>query len=199
MRKTTIFGYNMQKQASRRWLVVVVYAILAGAMVVGWFLDRLHVSAYYIYFAALFANYKILGGYGAEGLVKPFTGKGPRNQPMPSDLTELQLYAAGNLASGFSDEYRNDERELQRRDRVHYQAYQWIAGLLAIIWFLANWELHPPRFVPVAMLPIVLYLVVLPAILVAITLPQAILLWTEPDMEVEPMLESQEAPVHAGR
>jgi hypothetical protein len=182
MRKTTVLGYNMERQTSRRRLVVAVYAILIVLIAIGWFVDRLKVSGYYLYFAALFLNWRVLGGYGTEGLVKPFTGKGPSNQPMPSDLTELQLYAAGNLVSGFPNEYRNDERELQRRDRVHYQADQWICGLLAIIWFFSNWELHPPHFVPAGLLPILLTLFVLPAILLAITLPQAILLWTEPDI-----------------
>lgn len=186
MRKTTVLGINMEQQANRRRLVITVYAILAALIAAGWFLDRLKVSGYYIYFAALFANYKILGGYGAEGLVKPFTGKGPRNQPMPSNLTELQLFAAGNLTAGFPDDYRNDERDLQRRDRVHYQAYQWICGLLAILWLLSTWEVHPPHFVPAGLLPILMYLLVLPAILLAITLPQAMLLWTEPDFIAEP-------------
>ncbi|MGC2617724.1 MAG: hypothetical protein WA414_01720 [Acidobacteriaceae bacterium] len=191
MRKTTVFGYSMQTRSARRRLVVALYASLALALIGGFFLDRLHVSGYYIYFAALFINWKILGGYGQDGLVKPFTGKGRRNQPMPSNLTELQLYAAGNLTSGFPDEYRNDERELQRRDRVHYQAYQWIAGLLAILWLLANWEMHPPHFIPAGLVALLLYLVVFPAILLAITLPQAILLWTEPDMgpDIDPERE----------
>jgi hypothetical protein len=61
MRKTTVFGYSMQTRSARRRLVVALYASLALALIGGFFLDRLHVSGYYIYFAALFINWKILG------------------------------------------------------------------------------------------------------------------------------------------
>ncbi|MGB6134924.1 MAG: hypothetical protein WBG54_24320 [Acidobacteriaceae bacterium] len=183
MRKTTVFGYNMEKQASRRRLVAVVYAVLALSMAGCWFIDRLHVSSFYLYFFVLFfVNQKIFGGYGVQGLVKPFTGKGPRNAPMPSNLVELQLRLTGALPTPDPNPYRNDERELMRRDRAHYQAYQGIAVLLAFMWFLASWDLHPPRFIPPGLLPILLYCIALPAVLLAITLPQAIILWTEPDL-----------------
>jgi hypothetical protein len=193
MRSTTVLGFNMQGQQSRRRLVIAVYALLAAAMVAGWFLDRFRATgSIYVYFVALFINWKIFGGYGTAGLVKPFTGKGPRNQPMPSDLVELALYSTGSLPSTLAPEYRNDEREVARRDRVHYQAYQVIAILLCPIWFIAHWELHPRRFVPAGLLPILLYCIALPAILLAVTLPQAIILWTEPDSIAE--LDAETAP-----
>lgn len=75
---------------------------------------------------------------------------------------------------------------MQLRNRVHYQAYQWICTLLAIVWIIAMWENHRPHYITAAVLPVLLYLVVLPMILLAVTLPQAIILWTEPDMEAEP-------------
>jgi hypothetical protein len=124
MRRTTILGYNTQKQSARRGLVVAVYALLALLLGGGWFLDHLQTTGVYIYFAAYFISCFLLGGYGPSGLIKPFTGKGPRTQPMPSSLIELELYAAGNLARTSDDESRDDERELQSRDRGHYQAYQ---------------------------------------------------------------------------
>jgi hypothetical protein len=148
-------------------------------------LDRLHETGIFVYFAAMAVNLRIFGGYGTAGLIKPFTGKGPRNGPMPSNLIELELRAAGNLPAPDRSEYRNDERELERRDRVHYQAYQWMVGLLGCIWLLSTWQMHPPRFVRPDLLPILLYALVLPAMVLAVTLPQAILLWTEPDMEPE--------------
>jgi hypothetical protein len=194
MRRTTVFGYNMQKQIARRRLIVAVYALLALLLVAGWFLDHLHVSGFYIYFAGYFLSYFVLGGYGPRGLIKPFHGRGPRTQPMPSNLVELELRYYGNLPAADPDEYRNDERELQRRDRVHYQAYQAICVLLAGIWLLATWTLHPPRFMPAGLLPVLLYFIVLPAILLAITLPQAILLWTEPDLATE--TEDDSASLH---
>jgi hypothetical protein len=192
MRRTTILGFNMDRQSVRRRLVVAVYALLALLVASGWVLDHLRSTAAYIFWAAFFINYFVLGGYGPEGLVRPFTGTGFRHRPIPSSLVELELYAAGNLEKTPSD-YRNDERELQRRDRVHYQAYQALCVLLAGIWLIAVWTLHPPRFIPAGLLPFLLYLIVFPATLLAITLPQAIILWTEPDLIPDPGDEPQTA------
>lgn len=187
MDRTAVLGFNMERQSARRRLVVIVYGLLGLSLAGCWFIDRLHVSAFYLYLVVvLFVNQRILGGYGARGLLKPFHGKGPRNQPMPSNLMELELYRYGNLDRGSDEDYRNDERELARRDRVHYQAYQGICALLALMWLLASWGLHPPRFLPAGLLPVALYCVAMPAVLLAITLPQAILLWTEPDFEAQP-------------
>jgi hypothetical protein len=186
MRRTTILGYNMQTQSARRGLVISVYALLTALVVGAWLLDHLQTTSVYIYFAAFFINYFVFGGYGPSGLIKPFTGKAPRNQPIPSSLIELELRMAGARVEPDPDDYRNDERDLARRDRVHYQAYQAVTLLFCPIWLFSMWEIHPPRFIPAALLPILLYLVVLPAILLAITLPQAILLWTEPDLVPDP-------------
>jgi len=199
MRRTTVFGYNMARQSARRRLVIAVYAFLVVLLVAGWLLDHLRTTGYYIYFAGYLISYLVLGGYGSSGLIKPFTGKPPRTQPMPKSLIELELRYSGALGSPDPEEYRNDERELARRDRVHYQAYQGIIVLLAVIWFIAMWEQHPPRFLPAGLLPILLYLVVLPAILLAITLPQAILLWTEPDLDSDPQEENAPAALHSTR
>ena len=182
MRNKAIFGFSMEKQSSRRRLVVAAYALLGSMVVAGWFLDRLNDTGVYVYLVAFAINYSIFGGYGPSGLIKPFSGAPNRNRTIPSSLVELQLAVAGYRPASDAG-YRNDERELQRRDRVHYQAYQAICALLAAVWIIAMWEVHPPRFIPPHLLPILLYPVVLPIILLAITLPQAILLWTEPDLE----------------
>ncbi len=197
MRRTTVFGYNMERQSARRRLVVAVYAFLFLLLIAGWLLDHLRTTGYYVYFAGYLVSYLVLGGYGSSGLIKPFTGKPPRTQPLPSSLIELELRYSGALGHPDPEEYRNDERELARRDRVHYQAYQGIIVLLAVIWLIATWEQHPPHFLPAGLLPILLYLIVLPAILLAITLPQAILLWTEPDLDPDPAPEEAAATIHS--
>lgn len=199
MRRTTVLGFNMERQAARRRLVVSAYALLALLVLAGWLLDRFHTTGVYVYFTAYIISYFVFGGYGPSGLIKPFNGKGPRVQPMPSSLVELQLRVTGALENPGPDEYRNDERELARRDRVHYQAYQGICVLLALIWFLAMWELHPPHFIPAGLLPVLLYLLALPGVLLAITLPQAILLWTEPDVESGATDPIQPVPMHTLR
>lgn len=185
MRRTTVFGFNMETQTARRRLVLAVYAVLVTLVVAGWFLDHLRTTGIYVYFAAIFINYVAFGGYSSGGLIKPFSGKGPRNAPMPASLIELELRLAGASLDRDPSEYRNDERELARRDRVHYQAYQAVILLLCPIWLIAIWENHPPHFVPAGLLPVLLYLIALPAILIAITLPQAIILWTEPDLATD--------------
>ena len=85
------------------------------------------------------------------------------------------------------NEYRSDERELRQRDRAHYQAYQALTFSLAGMWLLAIWKLHAPRLLSWLSVSadVLLYGLVLAVIVVSLTLPQAILLWTEPDMEAE--------------
>ncbi len=194
MRRTTVFGLNMASQTARRRLVVAAYTVLVLLILAGWLLDRLRTTGIYIYFAAWLISYFVLGGYGPSGLIKPFNGRAPRARPVPSSLVELQLRATGVLENLNPEEYHNDERELERRDRVHYQAYQGMCVLLALIWVLAMWELHPPHLLPTGLVPILLNLVALPSVLLAVTLPQAILLWTDPDLEPEPEDFFQAAP-----
>lgn len=182
MRRTTVLGLNMERRSSRRRLVVTVYAFLLACIAAGWFADRLHTSGMLIFWAAWYISLFILGGYGPRGLIKPFTGKGPRNLPMPSNLVELQLRAAGALDSSDESQYRNDERETQRRDYVHYRAYQGLMLLVAAIWLLASWAIHPPSFVSPRLMLVLVNFLALPAVILGFTLPQAILLWTEPDL-----------------
>ncbi len=186
MRRTTVLGLNMERRSSRRRLVVAVYLFLAACIAAGWFADRLHVSGMLVFWAAWYSSLFILGGYGARGLIKPFTGKGPRDLPMPSNLVELQLRVTGALDRPDGSEYRNDEREIQRRDSVHYQAYQGLMLLVAAIWLLASWAIHPPSFVSARLMLVLVNFLALPAVVLGFTLPQAILLWTEPDLAPDP-------------
>lgn len=182
MRKTKVFGLSMETRSARRRLVVVVYALLAALLAGGWFLDQFHVTGPYLYYAAWFIGYFVFGGVGPRGLIKPFTGKGPRNQPMPSNLMELHLAATGALPRPEPSEYRNDERELHLRDRAHYRAYGVLFTVFAPIWLIALWT---PRLISPALALHLVLLLATAGFLMAITLPQAIILWTEPDMVAE--------------
>lgn len=184
MRNKKIFGLSMDQRSHRRRLVIAAYTILAILLAAGWMLDRFRTTGFYIYLAAFLMNYFVFGGYGPYGLVRPFTGTAPR-QPIPRSLVEVRLNLAGIRPAPETADSRNDERELRIRDRVHYQAYQWICALLAVVWLVAMSENGRSGFIPAALLPVLLYLIVLPGILLAVTLPQAIILWTEPDMEDE--------------
>lgn len=173
---------DMAPQAHRKALVVMIYAGLAALMAAFWFLDRWHLTGVYMIFATIAVNRLLLGGYNSGGLIKPFSGKAPRQatQPPPYLMLALRVY----VPEPDDSEFRNDERELQQRDRAHYRAYQWLAGSLAVLWMLADAKAYAPRLL--AWLPVnadlLLYALVLAAVVVSQTLPQAMLLWNEPDM-----------------
>jgi hypothetical protein len=173
---------DMAPRANRQIMVVLIYAGLACLMAGFWMLDRWRVTGVYMIFATILINRLLLGGYNFGGLIKPFKGKAPRVLFLapPFLVLGLRLYKPEPEES----DYRNDERELQQRDHAHYQAYQALAILLVIVWFICNLKLGMPRlmsFIPVAA-DTLLYGLTLAAIMVSQTLPQAILLWSEPDM-----------------
>ena len=173
---------DMAPQSHRRTLVVLIYAGLTAALAGLWFVDRWRVTGVYMIFATILVNRTVLGGYNFGGLIKPFSGKAPRRayDPPPFLALGLRVYRPEPDES----EYRNDERELQQRDRAHYNAYQGLAMGLVAIWMLADSGAYAPRLVK--WLPggpaIYLYGLVLGLVVVSQTLPQAILLWTEPDL-----------------
>jgi hypothetical protein len=83
---------------------------------------------------------------------------------------------------------RGDERELHRRDHAHFVAYRFLAnGFVAVLFALYFRGPNPiTPLLPRAMQSLVMQLpsIVLWATgILYFTLPQAILLWTEPDME----------------
>jgi len=174
---------DMAPRVHRRTLVVLIYATLAVLMAALFALDRWRTTGYYLVFATFLINRVFLGGYNFGGLVKPFNGKPPQRSdaPQPFLMLALRVYPQEPVRN----EYCSDERELQQRDRAHYTAYQAMAVVLAVLWLLSGWNNFAPRLL--AWLPVspalLVYGVVLAAIVVALTLPQAILLWTEPDME----------------
>lgn len=174
---------DMAPRINRRTLVVLIHAGLAALMGGLWMLDGWHVTGVCLWVATVLVNRLFLGGYGFGGLIKPFSGQRRSEAPPPFLLLALRVYQLPPDAN----EYRNDERETRQRDHAHYQAYQAITVALAAVWLLANWKLNAKRmlaWVPISA-DVMLYGLVLAAIVVAITLPQAILLWTEPDMEQE--------------
>jgi hypothetical protein len=132
-------------------------------------------------FATIIINRLLLGGYNWGGLVKPFNGRAPLYAGAPP-LLMLKLMIYGPRFD--NSDYRNDEREMQQRDRAHYWAYQAIYVALCLLWLLAwdntdkaKWLGWDPVIYNMA-----IYGVALAAIVIAVTLPQALLLWTEPDM-----------------
>jgi hypothetical protein len=84
---------------------------------------------------------------------------------------------------------RGDEREMHRRDHAVFKAYYslsyWLIGVL-----IAGYFKGPNPVTPLLPLALRSFLMQLPSMLLIaigilyITLPQAILLWTEPDMDL---------------
>ncbi|MGA8740899.1 MAG: hypothetical protein WB561_06910 [Terracidiphilus sp.] len=177
---------DMAARVRRRALVVSIYAGLALLMASLWSVDRWHTSGVYMIFATIFVNRLFLGGYNFGGLIKPFNGKAPRRsayRETPFLMLALRVYQPTPEES----EYRSDEREVHQRDRAHYQAYKVLTIGLTVLWLVADWKMKVPRLLMWMHVSAdgLLYGLVLMAIVAALTLPQAILLWTEPDMEEE--------------
>jgi hypothetical protein len=182
-----VFGFPMQQQRNRRMLVVLTYAALVSLWFGMWKLAGIYTAGTWVYLAAvLFVNGFIFGGYGFKGLLKPFVNRPPRGESAQTMLLKLELERRTGLSFDAS-EWKNDERELRRRDHAHYQAYQAMMIPLALLWLIVTLQLNLSHWHWLSQntLSILLYSIVLPTIVVLMTLPQAILLWTEPDISSE--------------
>lgn len=176
----------MSRRARRRRLVAAVYAALAACIGVTWYFTHWRGTGAYVYFAALLACRLFFGGYYRGGLVKPFQYRKPRNADIPPPFFALKLRIYQPV---FDDDdehaFRNDERELHQRDYAHYLAYQAIGVVIAAEAFLVPLRMIVRRLQHWrGMTPEELYYgFALVALTLFMTLPQAILLWTEPDMD----------------
>lgn len=184
-----VLGLAIDTQGRRRGLVVASYGFLLAVMTLAWIVSR-SVSSVTVWtvYATIAVNALALGGYSTftrHGLVKPFANKPPREQTLQNELLGLKLEELTHLQimrRTDEDSWKNDERELARRDAVHYRAYQVLVLAMAVIMLIAEWSLHRPAWLSAAILPVLLYAIALPSVLMAVTLPQAIVLWTEPDL-----------------
>jgi FtsH-binding integral membrane protein len=178
---------DMALRTRRRALVVLIYAAIAAVMISMWFVDQWRATGTYIFWAAMLACRLFLGGYYSAGLVKPFTGKGPRQYDAPPPLLLLKLRLYQPVLDDPDRRFRNDERELKQRDRSHYQAYQAVGMGVVIAWFAAYMGMLKPAWLTwIPMTPFQLfYALMLVTLMLFLTLPQCILLWTEPDLEPE--------------
>lgn len=178
---------SMASQARRRILVVAIYAAFTLLMAVLWFTTQWRGTGAYLIWAAMLACRLFLGGYYAGGLVKPFNGKAPKQYQMPNSLLALKLRIYQPIPEDDQAAYRNDERELHQRDHAHYLAFQAVGVAVCVPMLMASMRLIRPSLMGwIPMQPDAMYYgLTLVAIILFLTLPQAILLWTEPDMEPE--------------
>jgi hypothetical protein len=152
---------RFESRARRRWFVALIYAVLLVYAVLAAFnLTQLSLNR------KVTATEWIVVGCGILFVA----------------LWIVFTWLAGDMRA------RGDEREMHRRDHAHYRAY-YAVGYGVIAALFAGYFADPNPITP--LLPLILrtFLIKLPQILlmatiwVYITLPQAILLWTEPDME----------------
>jgi len=178
-----LFGIPMQHRSARRKLVVLTY--LGLVIVCGFTLWAAHSQPsvyYWVLYAAFVVASFVFGGYGRYGLVKPFANKPPRPEPPMVDLVKLHLQPEALFAADTST-WKNDERELSRRDLAHYRAYQPLTLVPMVLLLLSSWALRPPHWASAAILLQLIFAVSMFGTVLVVTLPSAIILWTEPDME----------------
>jgi hypothetical protein len=178
---------DMAPRVRRRWLVVLIYASLAALMAGFWFLDHWRESLLYLYMAAMVVNSVFLGGTAFGGLIRPFKNKPRSPYAFKSPLLQNLRWGFYPVPDPDEYDYRNDERELRQRDRAHYQAYRVLIVGLALLWAASIGVISkpaPPVWAPMHA-QLLLYGFVVALLVVSLTLPQAILLWSEPDMEEE--------------
>ena len=153
---------RFESRARRRWFVALVYTVLA------------------VFFLAvlLLNKEEAAGAWVRVGCGILFVG-----------LFIVFTWIGGDMRR------RGDEREMRRRDHAHFMAYRAFAYLLAgcvLIALFAGYFGGPNLIMTLAPLALRGFLMQLPNVLVLApfllyaTLPQAILLWTEPDMDVNP-------------
>lgn len=157
--KMSFLGIDMGRRGNRRWLVAVTYLGLLFL----WAAVRTQMPGHgdqsaftaVLLATSLFVNGLIFGGYGRWGLINPFNTRTPFGSPA---------------------RWRNDERDLRRRDRVHYYAYRVVVAVLLLGYVLGSAPFQHPEMGRA---------LIEGGVVLGLTLPQALLLWMEPDVELE--------------
>lgn len=177
---------NLASRLRRRLFVALFYAIAAAIIYVDWHFRAtsstatIHVIMFWV-LAGPFLGGSFYFSAFVVGPVQPFEGNKWLRSPW-----------RGWLNGRDPKDLRSDERDLTRRDRAHYAAYDVLA--LLVLAALAGY--NRPFYHTISMATqqrITLALLEAGSIL-AFTLPAAILLWTEPDLVPDPAPESGNHP-----
>jgi hypothetical protein len=152
---------RFESRARRRWFVALFYAVLA-----------------------IFDLIELFNSTGFSVSAKTVTSTWISIGCMILFVVLFMVFTgiAGDMRS------RGDEREMHRRDHAHFRAYYFPIYVLIAALF-AGYFKSPNPITPLIAPTLRAFLAQLPnflmmsAFLLYITLPQAILLWTEPDME----------------
>jgi hypothetical protein len=145
---------HFESRARRRWFVAFFYSVLAVYVLAGFSVSAKNATSTWVSVACMIL-------FVALCLV--FT------------------WIAGNMRA------HGDEREMYRRDHAHFRAYRFflfvVMGALFFAPFRESNPLAPPMPLVLRGVLVQPNFVAMSAFLLYLTLPQAILLWTEPDME----------------
>jgi hypothetical protein len=147
---------RFESRARRRWFVALFYAVLAACDFAGFSAEAKNTAAAWIVSVCLIL---------ITGLAIVFS------------------WIAGDVRA------RGDEREMHRRDHAHFRAY-YIPGYGLVAALFAGYFSNPNPITPHLPIALKAFLLQLPHVLLVATvilyvsLPQAVLLWTEPDMEI---------------
>jgi hypothetical protein len=176
---------SMAQRSRRRTLIVFIYSFLAALVIAVGASARMNEMAAYVIWVAIFACRLFLGGYAAGGLVKPFNKKSQERSESAPSLLALKLRVYQPIP-GVGLENCNDERELYQRDRAHFWAYQILGVSILVPWITLSLLARPKLgLLSHAVANQITSGMLLASLALFLTLPQAILLWTEPDMEPE--------------
>jgi hypothetical protein len=158
-----IFGVSLNSRRNRRWVAVLLYVPLGVPFVLislkhGGFWES-EQEFWFLFFPVLVVDALIFGNF-------LFWGK-----------------RRGGLLKPFAQdpERPNDERELSARDAAHYRALRALRLLILVPVFLPAFVARQPTERLFVMRMSIWGLWV-----IAMSLPQAVLLWTEPDIDSEP-------------
>lgn len=180
--RLSVFGMSMERRSSRRQLIVSIYIVLSLIWVTCTVLEwkRADVWPWAIYVTLALCMF-VLGGQGRYGLVKSFTNKPPRQEPPVVQAIRLNMRPETLLAG--DESWRNDERELQERDRAHYMSYPVLAILFTALLLLSDFSLHGSHWLSPQAARLAGFSVALAGSMLALTLPSALILWREPDLD----------------
>jgi len=183
--RLTVFGFRLdvRSRLRRRVLVIVVYLALAAMLSASlrWAPWTLGNVGFFLVIALV--NWMVFGGLTTRGLVPPFS---PDIRPLwvkDDQPPESRIDRWFWRRSPARKDLQTDERDDRRRDRAHYLAYRFVTWLTMVVWFLFVTVHAGPVFGTKGLPFDFALLVALAVAMLAQTLPQAILLWTEPDME----------------
>lgn len=175
-----LFGIPLTRRRTRRWLVLGVWTLIflligVTSPMIGTDRTIFGVPSWWStwFFVALIG---LLGGIREGGAVREFRGRTSERQSQsdntymtPADIAERKRR---------ENENRLDERDVNLRNAVHYNAYSALRWITFIVLPFSMVPLTGVSLLLHRSLPLILFLVVW-------GLPQTILLWTEPDMEPE--------------